>query len=588
MFLFLEKKRKKKQKLRVEQMATRPKGKYQTTREQNALLEEFYRELDEEDQLFLGNRFVGEENDTDTDYESDNNEADIAAEDLEEEPTIDSNVEDLEVEPVEAVTEQGNDELPTKQKCKNLTEVLNEANYSDVPAQKKRTFHYSDAKKTVNIAWTTTKDYTIHRKGTENIRKGKAGPRGIAKNAKTSLESLELFLTDEMIDKLVIYTNASIQPLLEKFEDLLEDSDKYPHFKLVDQIDMEAFIGIFYLRAAFRLNLLDRDIIWNHESAHDIFGATMSVNRFKFICRFCTFDDKTTRQDRWKNDKFACMREIFEAMNSRNASMRCPSALMAVDETLYPYRGHIGFKQHNPQKPTKYGLLFRSLCDSTVTYTYFSLAYTGKPEFVGGNGAKFYITGTDEYTKYLVNGLSRYTSIQECNISMDRYFTSVFMAEWALQKKFTIVGTMRHDRKGIPKEVKVIGNREEKSVLYVYHKEKNIMLTSYIDKKKSGKKNFIVLSTMHDSVKVTNNQRKTPQIHSMYDHTKGGVDVVDPLSTSRSTRIKSKRWSINAFAFILNTCRTNAKTILQDNGKPLSNFEFTYAIGKGLVLPAIQ
>ena len=134
MFLFLEEKRKEKQKLRVEKMATRPNRKYQTTREQIALLEEFYRELDEEDQLFLGNRFVGEENDTDTDYESDNNEADIAAEDLEEEPTIDSNVEDLEVEPVEAVTEQGNDELPTKQKFKNLTEVLNEANYSDVPA----------------------------------------------------------------------------------------------------------------------------------------------------------------------------------------------------------------------------------------------------------------------------------------------------------------------------------------------------------------------------------------------------------------------------------------------------------------------
>ena len=289
-----------------------------------------------------------------------------------------------------------------------------------------------------------------------------------------------------------------------------------------------------------------------------------------------------------ENDKFACMREIFEAMNSRNASMRCPSAFLAVHETLYPYRSHTGFKQYNPQKPVKYGLLYRSLCDSTVTYTYFILVYVGKPEVVGGNGATFYITGTDEYTKYLVNGLCRYTSIQGCNISMDRYFTSVFLAEWALQKKFTIVGTMRHDRKGIPKEVKAIGNREKKSVLYVYHKEKNIMLASYIDKKKSGKKNVIVLWTMHDSVKVTNDQRKKPQIHSMFDHTKGGVDVVDLLSTSHSTRIKSKRWPINAIAFILDTCQTNAKTILQDNGKPLSNFEFTYAIRKGLVLPAIQ
>ena len=120
--------------------------------------------------------------------------------------------------------------------------------------------------------------------------------------------------------------------------------------------------------------------------------------------------------------------------------MTCPSALLAVDETLYPYRGHIGFKQYNPQKPAKYGLLYRSLCDSTVTYTYFSLAYAGKQEVVGGNRANFYITGTDEYTKYLVNGLSCYTSIQGCNISMDRHFTLVFLAEWALQKKFTIVG----------------------------------------------------------------------------------------------------------------------------------------------------
>ena len=80
-----------------------------------------------------------------------------------------------------------------------------------------------------------------------------------------------------------------------------------------------------------------------------------------------------------------------------------------------------------------------------------------------------------------------------------------------MQKKFAIVGTMRHDRKGILEEVKVIGNREENSVQYVYHKEKKMMLASYIDKKKSGRKNIIILSTMHDSLKVTNDQRKKPR-----------------------------------------------------------------------------
>ena len=72
----------------------------------------------------------------------------------------------------------------------------------------------------------------------------------------------------------------------------------------------------------------------------------------------------------------------------------------------------------------------------------------------------------------------------------------------------------------------------------------------------------------------------------MYDDTKGGVDVVDLLSTTHSIQIKSRRWPVNAVAFILDTCNLNAKSILQDNGIKLTNFEMTYNVGKELVLPA--
>ena len=128
-------------------------------------------------------------------------------------------------------------------------------------------------------------------------------------------------------------------------------------------------------------------------------------------------------------------------------------------------------------------------------------------------------------------------------------------------------------KKRIPKEVKASNDQEEMSVLHVHHEEKKIMLVSYIDKKKSGKKNVIILSTMHENVKVTKYQRKKPQVHTMYDHTTWGVDVVDLLSRSYSTRIKTKRWPLNALAFILDTCRSNAKTILADNGIQFTNFD---------------
>ena len=147
---------------------------------------------------------------------------------------------------------------------------------------------------------------------------------------------------------------------------------------------------------------------------------------------------------------------------------------------------------------------------------------------------------------------------------------------------------MRHDRKGIPNELKAMTNRDEKLTLSVHHQDKEIILVLYIDKKKSGKKNIIALTTMHDKVKVTNDQRCKLHVLVMYDHTKGGVDVVDLISTHHSTRIKSKRWPLNAFAFILDTVRTNAKTILADNKSSFSNFEFTYQLGKFLVLPIVQ
>ena len=113
-----------------------------------------------------------------------------------------------------------------------------------------------------------------------------------------------------------------------------------------------------------------------------------------------------------------------------------------------------------------------------------------------------YITGTGESSKFLINELSVYCNLQEINISMDCCFTSVSLAKWALYKNITIISTMKHDQKGIPKKLKPVADREERSVMHVYNTKQKIMLVSYTDKK-SGEKNVIVLSIMHDNIKIT-------------------------------------------------------------------------------------
>ena len=124
---------------------------------------------------------------------------------------------------------------------------------------------------------------------------------------------------------------------------------------------------------------------------------------------------------------------------------------------------------------------------------------------------------------------------------MDRYFTSIILAHWATTKHFSIVEAMRLERKGISKEIKSIEGREEKSTIYAYQSNGDGLLVSYVDKKKAEKKNTVALTTMHNSDSVTKGQRVKPNVHTSYDHTKGGVDVVDLVSTSNTTKMKSRR-----------------------------------------------
>ena len=83
--------------------------------------------------------------------------------------------------------------------------------------------------------------------------------------------------------------------------------------------------------------------------------------------------------------------------------------------------------------------------------------------------------------------------------------------------------------------------RAEKSTINACQKNGDGLLVSYVDKRKAGKKNIVVLTTMHTSVSATKDQRVKPNVHTFYDHTKGVVDVVDLVSTQNATKMKNRR-----------------------------------------------
>ena len=124
--------------------------------------------------------------------------------------------------------------------------VLNDNNYDNAPPQAEPSFEYTDSKKTVKMEWKTNKDKQVHKRGVdENGNKTKPGPRRAAKTVKNLSSLFKLFFTDKMMDNIVQYTNKNMQPVIDKFSDPRNGSTKHSHAKLVDRVDIQAFIGIF-------------------------------------------------------------------------------------------------------------------------------------------------------------------------------------------------------------------------------------------------------------------------------------------------------------------------------------------------------
>ena len=83
-------------------------------------------------------------------------------------------------------------------------------------------------------------------------------------------------------------------------------------------------------------------------------------------------------------------------------------------------RHQIGFRQFNPYKLARYGLLHKSLNDAKFPFTYHILPYYGKP--VDSNGS-YYLSATEDYVNHLVEPMPA-SSLKGRNISMDRLYTS--------------------------------------------------------------------------------------------------------------------------------------------------------------------
>ena len=136
------------------------------------------------------------------------------------------------------------------------------------------------------------------------------------------------------------------------------------------------------------------------------------------------------------------------------------------------------------------------------------------------------------------------------NISMDRLYNSIPIANWLRENSITMIGTLKHNRIGLPAELKDAKERDEHSTTLHYEEsKKDIALCSYSVKSKSGgKKNVLMMTTTRPLLGKTKDDGKNkPALYKLYDFTKGGTDIVDQKIGSYTCKAKSSKWKMVAF-----------------------------------------
>ena len=439
------------------------------------------------------------------------------------------------------------------------------------------------------VTWTTKKPDLFQKHGRSDVITNRPGVKRCFWNATNIADAWNLFIDPQMIEHIVDCTNECIREKIANTPQSRKESNKIVHLYVTCEREMRAFLGLWYIRGALNWATHQVRSIYSATHGNKIFNATMSSNRFTFLCSNLRFDHQHTRNIRFKSDRATAFREIYEHFNRNCAKVMVPDEFLSLDETLYPTRVGIAFRQYNKSKPAKYGLLFRSINSAEMPYTYNSIMYAGKPI---GEPDPHYISGTEEIVQHLVSFLESHVNINGRNISCDRFYKSLPLANWCLQHNITMVGTIMTNRKGVG-EIKSLANRENLSTKVYWEKDGIINITSYVvNTKSSGKRNILVLSTMPPIMGITkDDEKKKPAIIKLYDFTKGGTDIVDQKMSSYSVKPKSSKWTICSFSYILDVARVNATTVTFLNNKMSpktqsnESFKIAWDLGMSLILP---
>lgn len=172
-----------------------------------------------------------------------------------------------------------------------------------------------------------------------------------------------------------------------------------------------------------------------------IFGKYMSRDRFLLLMKYLHF---TNNRNENKEDRVRKIRKIYDQLRKKFKEVFHPFQKLVIDESLVLFKGRLAFKQYIPTKRHRFGIKLFVLCDCETGVIMDFIIYTGKtteipqndPLGVSGAVVKALMQ------PYLGKGHTLYS---------DNWYSSPRLCKYLTANNTNFVGTVRQNRKDMPK-----------------------------------------------------------------------------------------------------------------------------------------
>lgn len=279
-----------------------------------------------------------------------------------------------------------------------------------------------------------------------------------------------------------------------------------------------------------------------------------------------------------KDDKFAKVRPLFEALNKAFLANAIHEENHSVDEAMVPYFGRHGCKQFIRGKPIRCG--FKLWVGAT------RLGYVNWIEPYQGAGTRI-------NSKYKDLGLGAGVILQcadvisslgddPYHIFFDNFFTSIPLLSELSQRKLKATGTIRENRtsKCPLQDTKSMKKTDRGSYDFRLAKDDNIVVCKWNDNSiVSIASNASSIQPTHTVTRYSQKLKKNisvtqPHLIRVYNENMGGVDRSDQNISLYRISVRGKKWYFPLICHCIDLAEQNAWQIHRARKGSLDHLKF--------------